>query len=362
MSRKRPDFVKNWRALEAPAAPPGATEDFGQASELADVTGLTHLRVAHLRIAPGLRAYPPLAMRDVEVFAFVLEGTPDLWIDGHLHRLEEGDGVCLNAGTGIAHCLINNTRSDARVFAFTEAMRRNSKVVQPIDPGANENLKTMGMLWADAPSRKRGPNGGKPGDKAGSRRGKPEFVVHWRDILDKKPRRYPDSDEDQSIEAMLGRRARFSRIGIHLEVLKPGRRTSWPHAERDEEEFVYVVSGQVEAWNDGYTTPLAEGDFIGWRSKTGITHVILNNSDEDAVLLVGGEASRVRNQFWYPFHPTRNKEVGSLYWADHPKPKLGPHDGMPDALRARVPKAARRSAVRANETARNLGSRKKKRK
>ena len=360
MSRKRPDFIRNWRELERPAAPPGATENFGHASELAEAAGLTHLRVAHLRIAPGLRAYPPLAMRDVEVFAFVLEGAPDLWIDGHLHRLEEGDGVCFHAGTGIAHSLINNTRRDVRIFAFTEAMRRNSKIVQPADAGANENLKTMGMHWADAPKRKLGPNDGKPGNMAGSRRGKPEFVIHWRDILEKKPVRYDDSDEDQTIPARFGRRARFSRIGIHLDLLKPGRRTSWPHAERDEEEFVYVVSGRVEAWNDGRITPLGEGDFIGWRAKTGITHVIINNRDEDAVLLVGGEANRMRNQFWYPFHPSQNAKVGALYWADHPKPKLGPHDGMPDALRARLPKAALRSALIANETARNLKPRKKK--
>ena len=65
---------------------------------------------------------------------------------------------------------------------------------------------------------------------------------------------------------------------------------------------------------------------------------IINNSDEDAVLIVGGERSRLVNQYWYPFHPKYNKEIGEGYWADHPMHKLGPHDGMPDALRARVPK------------------------
>jgi uncharacterized cupin superfamily protein len=360
MSRKRADFIKNRRELEAPAAPPGATEHFGQASELAEAAGLTHLRVAHLRIAPGLRAYPPLAMRDVEVFAFVLEGAPDLWIDGHLHRLKEGDGVSLHAGTGIAHSLINNTRSDVRIFAFTEAMRRNSKVVQPADPGANENLKKMGMLWADAPKRKRGPNSGRPGDLSGRKRGRPDTVVHWRDILAEKANHYPNSDELQGLNARFGRRARFTRIGIHAELVKPGRRTSYPHAERDEEEFAYVMSGKIEAWNDGYITPLSEGDFIGWGAKTGVTHVLINNSDEDAVLLVGGEANRQKAQVWYPLHPHRDKETGEAFWADHPKPKLGPHDGMPDALRARLPKAALRSALTANAAARNLKPRKKK--
>ena len=37
---------------------------------------------------------------------------------------------------------------------------------------------------------------------------------------------------------------------------------------------------------------MGEGDFIGWQNGTGITHAILNNSDDDAVIIVGGERSR----------------------------------------------------------------------
>ena len=50
---------------------------------------------------------------------------------------------------------------------------------------------------------------------------------------------------------------------MRVQVLKPGRRTSWPHAERDEDEFIYIVSGKVDAWNDGHITPMEAGDFIG---------------------------------------------------------------------------------------------------
>ncbi|MBU6298216.1 MAG: cupin domain-containing protein [Alphaproteobacteria bacterium] len=189
----------------------------------------------------------------------------------------------------------------------------------------------------------------------------PEYVSHWRDILDEdKSAAYPGSKEYHGIDAQFGKRARLSRVGVHLEVLKPGRRTSWPHAERDEDEFVFVVSGRVDCWLDGHVTPMWAGDFVGWESHTGITHVVMNNSDEDAVLIVGGEASRAKNQFWYPFHPKRNKEIGALYWKDHPKPKFGPHDGLPDLLRAGLPKT--RSATAANEAARKYGLRIQKKK
>jgi uncharacterized cupin superfamily protein len=359
MSKKRPTFIVNRTAIEALAAPPNATEDFGFASELSAATGLNHLRAAHLRIPPGLRAYPPLAMDDLEIFAFAVAGAPDLWLDGHLHRLTEGDGVAFHAGTGDAHSLINNGDADAHVFVISEAFRRNSRVRHPNDAEADEWLKKMGMFWADAPAHKLGPNSGKPGDLSGRKRALPDYVVNWREIVEKKANRYAKSTEDQTYPGRFGRRARFSRIGVHLDLLKPGRRTSYPHAERDEDEFVYVLSGKVDCWIDGHIHPMGDGDFVGFVAGTGITHTIINNSDADVLLLVGSEANRMRNQFWYPYQPSQNKAVGDLYWADHPVPKLGSHDGLPDALRARLPKSSLRNPIVANEAARHLGRAKK---
>ena len=339
----RPGFIRHWRELESAeqVRPPITDEPFGYVAEFAPAANISHLRVAHMRLPPGVRAYPPMALRSLEIFCFVLEGMPDLWIDGHLHRLAEGDGVTLNAHTGIAHSLLNNTTRDVRLFTCTEPLGLMTKAHHPMDAAVTGHMKEMGMHWDDAPVRKLGPHDGltdaargAPSPKGSARRNKPDFVVHWRDILEKKAGAYPGSKERHGADAPFSRRARLARLGVHLEVLKPGRRSSWPHAERDEDEFVYVVSGKVDAWNDGYITPMEAGDFIGWEAGTGITHVVINNSDEDAVLIVGGEASRARSQFWYPFHPHRQKEIGQNYWADHPVPDLGPHDGMPDKLRA----------------------------
>jgi uncharacterized cupin superfamily protein len=348
----RPAFLKNRREIES-LAELGSDETFGYAAFLSNATGMSRLKVLHLRLPPGRRSHLPGAYRDEEEFFFVLEGAPDLWVDGHLYGLREGVGVAVNDRTGMSHSVINNSDREVRLFVMGEGTRMGSKFFHPLD--SNEHLKALGKHWADPPRRKLGPNDARPGSTAGRRRGSPEHVVYWRDILNKKPARYPDSDEDQGLSAPFGKRARFSRIGIHAEVLKPGRRTSYPHAERDEDEFVYVVQGAVDAWTDGHITPMGEGDFIGWEGGSGITHVILNNSDEDALLLVGGEASKVRNQYWYPYHPSRNKAAGANYWADHPIPKLGPHDGLPDALREKLPKRARRSALAANKAALRTG-------
>ncbi|HJW41545.1 MAG TPA: cupin domain-containing protein, partial [Rhizomicrobium sp.] len=286
---------------------------------------------------------------------------PDLWADGHLHRLREGHGVALNARTGMAHTLINNTDSDARIFVMSEPFRRNSRVVHPVDPVAQAQIEKMGMLWRGAPNRKLGSNSGKPGDLSGSKRGRPAYVHHWRDILEEDECGYPNSPELHGIDAKFGKRAEYLRIGVHFEILPPGRRTSWPHCEGDEEEFVYLVSGKLDVWLDGHIHPMTEGDFIGWEAHTGQTHVCINNGTEDVLLLVGGEASRQKSRIWYPLHPHRDKETTTNFWHDHPKVKLGPHDGLPDAMRARLPAAVRKDPIKANRAAMKLKPEKKRR-
>ncbi len=93
---KRPAFIRHWKDAESPeqVKPPVMNEPFGYVAELAAATGLSHLRVAHLRLPPGVRSHPPIASRDEDVFFFVLEGAPDLWVDGDLYALKEGDGAC----------------------------------------------------------------------------------------------------------------------------------------------------------------------------------------------------------------------------------------------------------------------------
>jgi uncharacterized cupin superfamily protein len=345
--KARPSFIRHWRDVEygEPFTPPGLEESFAFHAPLAPATGLTRLRVDHMRLVPGNRTNPPGASRDEEEIVFVLEGKPDVWADGHVWRLEEGDGVWFNDSTGMAHSFLNNSNSDVRLFAMSEGPRYASKFFHPLerDVRVNDVLKNMDKLWEDVPRRELGPHDGLTraqrghSSPAGARKsGKPDFAIHWRNILDAEASRYPGSDEDQGLDARFGQRARFSRLGVHVELLKAGRRTSWPHAERDEEEFVFVVAGQVDAWIDGYIHAMREGDFIGFPARTGITHTIVNNSDADALLITGSEASRARNQFFYPFHEQRNRDVGALYWSDHPELKLGPHDGMPDALRAKL--------------------------
>lgn len=164
---------------------------------------------------------------------------------------------------------------------------------------------------------------------------RPPFIRHWREIeqTDGDGNHYPGDPELMSIGAAFGHVFGFVDIGVHHERLPPGRRTSYPHAERDEEEFVFVLEGTPDVWVDGVLHRCGPGDGIGFPKGTGVAHTILNNTDADVRLLVMGEASKKRGKVLYPLNPKRAAEMGERNWSDAPKRRLGPHDGLPDARR-----------------------------
>jgi uncharacterized cupin superfamily protein len=112
--------------------------------------------------------------------------------------------------------------------------------------------------------------------------------------------------------------------------LLPGTRSSWPHAESSEEEFVFVVSGEVDAWIDGELFRMKAGDLAAFPSGTGVCHTFLNDGDQEAVILVGGEADKEENRIVYPVNPSRKTDLPARrWWHDAPSRPLGPHDGKP---------------------------------
>lgn len=164
---------------------------------------------------------------------------------------------------------------------------------------------------------------------------RPSFIANFKDLMDQEPSHYKGSDEALSIGSPVGKKLGLTKIGVHIETLKQGTRTSWPHAESLEEEFAYVIKGHPHVWIDGHLHDLSPGDFVAFPSGTGIAHTFINNTQDDCLLLVGGEAAKADNKIFYPLHLERNSEMQKqgCFWDNHPIHELGPHDGLPDALR-----------------------------
>src|SRR5262245_10008181 len=117
---------------------------------------------------------------------------------------------------------------------------------------------------------------------------RPPYIVSSSDIPER-VHRYPGSDEGMAASRPIGRAAGLTQIGIHLVRLMPGERTSYPHCESGEEEFAYVIEGEVGIWCDGVVYPAKAGDLVAWPAGTGICHTVINEGDAPAVLLAGGE-------------------------------------------------------------------------
>ncbi|PHM38047.1 conserved hypothetical protein [Xenorhabdus innexi] len=121
----------------------------------------------------------------------------------------------------------------------------------------------------------------------------------------------------------------LKKLGIHHERVLPGRRTSYPHAEKDEEEFVYVLEGTPDVWINGELYRLEPGDAVGFPAGTGICHTVINNTESEIRLLVVGEKSKPENKIWYPLNQEHQKTRDDG-WDFPPEQIFGEHNGKPD--------------------------------
>jgi uncharacterized cupin superfamily protein/nucleoside-diphosphate-sugar epimerase len=160
----RPDFIKNAATFKYETfSYPGTTEPLCDWIELGEPVGLTGIGVSIVKLPPGRRASYPHAHSREDEMLYVLEGTPDLWIDGRVYRLRPGDVAGFPAGTGIAHTLLNNTAAEVRVLVAGERDREGDKVCYPLNPEREQALREHkpARLWTDAPKRDVGPHDGK---------------------------------------------------------------------------------------------------------------------------------------------------------------------------------------------------------
>jgi uncharacterized cupin superfamily protein len=160
---------------------------------------------------------------------------------------------------------------------------------------------------------------------------RPACIAHWRDIQTPDDRHYPNSGASLALDAPFSEAVGLTRLGIRHQILLPGRRTSYPHAESEEEEFVYIIEGTPDVWLDGTLHRLAPGDGVGFPAGTGLAHTFMNNTQEPAVLLVVGEAAKPHNRVLYPINPDVQASRSDS-WDDAPARPLGAHDGIPNPV------------------------------
>jgi uncharacterized cupin superfamily protein len=86
----------------------------------------------------------------------------------------------------------------------------------------------------------------------------------------------------------LGDGGGLTQFGVNLLTLKPGVWSSQRHWHRLEDEFVYILSGEVVLVTDAGEEVLRPGDCAAFPAGVEDGHHIINRSNEQATLLEVG--------------------------------------------------------------------------
>ncbi|HXD14491.1 MAG TPA: cupin domain-containing protein [Xanthobacteraceae bacterium] len=90
----------------------------------------------------------------------------------------------------------------------------------------------------------------------------------------------------------LGLAAGLDQFGVNLTTLKPGAASALRHWHEKEDEFVYILQGEVVLIEDGGETVLKPGDAAGFKANNRNGHHLVNKSTQDAVYLEIGTRSK----------------------------------------------------------------------
>ena len=115
--------------------------------------------------------------------------------------------------------------------------------------------------------------------------------------------RYPppfDAPCRERRRTKLGDAAGLTQFGVNLQRLPPGQWTSQRHWHSAEDEFVWVVEGEVVLVTDAGEEVLRAGDCAGFKAGEADGHHIQNRSGHEAVLLEMGSRRPDEDAVVYP--------------------------------------------------------------
>ena len=89
----------------------------------------------------------------------------------------------------------------------------------------------------------------------------------------------------ERVRQRLGNAGGLADFGVNLTHLPPGTWSSQRHWHSHEDEFVYVLEGEVTLIEDDGETVLQAGDCAAFPKASGNGHHMVNKSDQPAVYL-----------------------------------------------------------------------------
>ena len=103
---------------------------------------------------------------------------------------------------------------------------------------------------------------------------------------------YPEpyrADNQERWNRRLGNHAKLTNFGVNLTRIVPGGQSSHRHAHSRQDEFIYVLRGEVELETDAGVEVLSAGMCAGFPAGAGNAHRFVNRGAADVLLLVIGD-------------------------------------------------------------------------
>jgi uncharacterized cupin superfamily protein len=117
-------------------------------------------------------------------------------------------------------------------------------------------------------------------------RTKSGYPLAWRSVTDGREK------------AALGDVAGLTQFGVNLTRLKPGAASALRHWHEQEDEFIYVLEGEITLVEDNGATVLRPGDAAGFKAGVNNGHQLVNKTQRDALYLeVGTRAENERAHY-----------------------------------------------------------------
>jgi uncharacterized cupin superfamily protein len=96
----------------------------------------------------------------------------------------------------------------------------------------------------------------------------------------------------------IGDAVGLTQFGVNITRIKPHSASALRHAHENEDEFIYVLEGELVLHENDGETVLKRGDAAGFKAGSGIAHCLINRTGHDAVYFeVGTRAKSERVQY-----------------------------------------------------------------
>jgi uncharacterized cupin superfamily protein len=138
--------------------------------------------------------------------------------------------------------------------------------------------------------------------------------------------RYPAPYDEPCVSRFrrcVGDAAGLTQFGVNLTRLSPGCWSSQRHWHTAEDEFVFVVEGEVVLVTDSGEETLRQGECAGFKAGSADGHHLRNRSDREAVILEVGTRQPAQDEVFYPDIDLRLLKGRAGYVQNNGEPYLG---------------------------------------